>query len=245
MKKILVLTSAVCLFFAASAFATTGINEKGISLSSFIQNSYNQLQYKGPKPNFDIYRKGVIGYLNLKRQNKLSDSGLLTLIDFRLSSNKKRMWIIDLKSNKVLYHTLVAHGRNSGNEYAKVFSNKPNSNSSSLGFYITGETYYGKHGLSLRLDGIEPGFNNNARQRAVVIHSADYVDPSYTKAYGRIGRSFGCPSIPVKGHKEIIKRLAGKSCLFIYYPSKEYLQKSALGNEAAAYDALSTADFSW
>ncbi|GAA0893230.1 murein L,D-transpeptidase catalytic domain family protein [Fulvivirga kasyanovii] len=243
MKKVLVITGLVFLL-AGNSFSNSIKLDENISLSSFIQNSYSKLQFDGKKPDFDIYKKGLIGYLNLKKQNKLSGSGLLTLIDFRLSSNKKRLWIIDLKQSKVIHHSLVAHGRNTGNEFAKKFSNVPNSNSSSLGFYITGETYFGKHGLSLRLDGIEPGFNNNARQRAVVMHGADYVDPSYTKAYGRIGRSFGCPSIPMKGHKEIIKKLANKSCMFIYYPDKDYLANSKLANEASAYDVLSKADFS-
>lgn len=242
MKKVLVIAGLV-LLFASNSFSTGLTDEKSTSLSSFIQSSYSKLQFEGKKPDFEIYRKGLIGYLNLKKQNRLSGSGLLTLIDFRLSSNKKRLWIIDLKKNEVIHNSLVAHGVNTGNEFAKVFSNTPNSNSSSLGFYITGETYHGKHGLSLRLDGIESGFNNNARKRAVVMHGADYVDASYTDAYGRIGRSFGCPSIPMKGHKDIIKKLANKSCMFIYYPDKEYLSKSLLANEASAYDVLAQANF--
>lgn len=243
MKKFLVIAGLV-LLFAGKTFSTGISTEHSATLTSFLQSKYSGLEFEGEKPDFEIYRKGLIGYLNLKKQNRLSDSGLLTLIDFRLSSNKKRLWIIDVKQNKVIHHSLVAHGRNTGNEYAKKFSNVPNSNSSSLGFYITGETYIGKHGLSMRLDGIEKGFNDNARQRAVVMHSADYVDPAYTQSYGRIGRSFGCPSIPTKGHKEVIKKLANKSCMFIYYPDQDYLAKSSLSNEAAAYDLLAQTNFS-
>ncbi|ELR69669.1 hypothetical protein C900_04894 [Fulvivirga imtechensis AK7] len=242
MKKVLVIASML-LISSASIFAIDPKSEKSELLTSFVESTYNLLKYEGKKPDFELYKRGIVGYLNLKKQNKLSNSKYLTLIDFRLSSNKKRMWVIDIKQNKVVYHSLVAHGRNTGNEFAKVFSNTPNSNSSSLGFYLTAETYYGKHGLSLRLDGMEPGFNNNARKRAVVMHSADYVDKSYTEAYGRIGRSFGCPSIPIDGHKELIGKLANNSCLFIYYPDKEYLQKSVLANEANAYEMLESSNY--
>lgn len=242
MKKVLVIASII-LISSTSIFAIDPKSEKSELLTNFVESTYNLLKSEGKKPDFELYKRGIVGYLNLKKQNKLSNSKYLTLIDFRLSSNKKRMWVIDLKSNRVIYHSLVAHGRNTGNEFAKVFSNTPNSNSSSLGFYLTGETYYGKHGLSLRLDGMEPGFNNNARKRAVVMHSADYVDPSYTDSYGRIGRSFGCPSIPVKGHKELINKLANKSCLFIYYPDKEYLKKSSLTDEVIAYNVLESTNY--
>lgn len=245
MKKFFALYSIFLLFLGNAVFATEPKDEKNSSFHSFIQNNYNQLQFDGEKPDLEIYKKGVIGYLNLKKQDKILSSGLLTLIDFRLSSNKKRMWIIDLKNNKVIHHSLVAHGRNTGNEYAKTFSNIPNSNSSSLGFYVTGETYYGKHGLSLRLDGVEAEFNNNARDRAIVMHSASYVDASFTTAYGRIGRSFGCPAIPLEGHEEVINKIASKSCLFIYYPKDDYLKKSTLINKTAAFDMLATADFNW
>ena len=140
------------------------------------------------------------------------------------------MWVIDLKTNKVLYYRLVAHGKNTGEEYAKNFSNIKNSNKSSVGFYLTGENYYGKHGLSLRLDGMEPGFNDKARDRAIVMHSAAYVSKDFSKNIGRLGRSFGCPAIAMKDHKEIIKGLAERSLLFIYYPLDEYLAKTKLSN---------------
>ncbi|UII27235.1 murein L,D-transpeptidase catalytic domain family protein [Fulvivirga maritima] len=227
----------------SSLFANIPVSEKSKALASYIENNYALLKTTGPKPEYELFKKGLIGYLNLKKQNKLSESGLLTLIDFRMSSNKKRLWIIDLKTHEVLYHTLVAHGRNSGNEFAKKFSNVPNSNTSSLGFYVTGETYSGKHGLSLRLDGVEAGFNNNARDRAIVMHGANYVDKSFTKNYGRLGRSFGCPSIPMGLREEIIPLIAEKSCLFIYYPDNEYLQNSNLINEEVAYEAIHSVSY--
>lgn len=202
-------------------------------LISFINTKYEQLTH-GDKPDYDLYMKGVIGYFNLSHQGKLSDKNLLTLIDFRKSSNEKRIWVIDMKRDSVIYHNLVSHGKNTGNEFARSFSNVPNSNKSSLGFYITGENYYGKHGLSLRLDGVEPGINNNARKRAIVMHSAAYVNPSFTTAYGRLGRSFGCPAIPIEGHEDLLKNLADKTCLFIYYPDESYLKGTTLQDTGMA-----------
>lgn len=196
-------------------------------LEDFILTQYESLQsLENSKPAYDVYHRGYVGYLNLLADGKQVKTGKLTLIDFRLSSNKKRMWVIDLASNKVLYYRLVAHGKNTGEEYAQNFSNITNSNQSSVGFYLTGENYYGKHGLSLRLDGMEHGFNDKARSRAIVMHSAAYVSKDFTKNVGRLGRSFGCPAIAMKDHKEIIKGLANQSVLFIFYPLKEYQEKT-------------------
>ena len=135
-----------------------------------------------------------------------------------MSSKKQRLWVIDLKNNIILFQSLVAHGRNSGNEFAGKFSNNPQSYQSSLGFYATGETYYGKHGYSLRLDGLEKEINNNARKRAIVIHGADYVSENFIKQNGRLGRSLGCPSLPMNISKEIIDTIKNKSGLFVYHP---------------------------
>lgn len=196
-------------------------------LQDFIASQYESLQpLENTKPAYDIYHRAYIGYLNLMEEGKQINNNKLTIVDFRLSSNKKRMWVIDLSNNKVLYFRLVAHGKNTGDEYARQFSNIKNSNQSSLGFYLTAENYYGKHGLSLRLDGMEPGFNDKARSRAIVMHSAAYVSKDFTKKVGRLGRSFGCPAIALKDHKEIIKGLANKSVLFLYYPQKEYEEKT-------------------
>ena len=124
--------------------------------------------------------------------------------------------------------SLVAHGRNSGELYARAFSNKMNSHQSSLGFYATGATYTGKHGLSLKLHGLENNINDQSEPRAIVVHGADYVSDAYAKKYGRIGRSFGCPALPLDNYKDLIKRIAGGSCLFIYYPDKAYFKNTQL-----------------
>lgn len=168
-------------------------------------------------PELKSFEKAVEGYTRFKEKGAIKKD-FLTLIDFSLSSNNKRLWVIDMKNKTILFHSLVAHGRNTGNEFAQHFSNKPESHQSSLGFYTTAETYFGKHGYSLRLDGLEKGINSNARDRAIVIHGADYVSDHFIQQQGRLGRSFGCPSLPEELSKEIIDTIKDKSCLFIYHP---------------------------
>lgn len=180
------------------------------------------------KPDFEMFSLALAGYQKLKERQALPHQDILTLIDFSKSANQKRLWIIDLKNNKVLKHSLVAHGRNTGEEYARQFSNTPESNQSSLGFYVTGSTYIGKHGTSLKLHGMEKGINDNAERRAIVMHAAEYVSEGFIKRVGRLGRSQGCPAVPVEEHQEIIKTLANGTCLFIYYPDATYFQRSIL-----------------
>ncbi|AWM14061.1 murein L,D-transpeptidase catalytic domain family protein [Flavobacterium sp. NRK F10] len=178
-------------------------------------------------PQYESFTKAFEGYEQLKNQGKIKNE-YLTIVDFSLSSKEDRMWVIDMVNKKVVLQTLVAHGRNSGEDMATKFSNQSESYQSSLGFYITGETYQGKHGLSLRLDGVEYGINDNARDRAVVIHGADYVSESFVKSYGRLGRSQGCPAVSYEVHDKLIELIKDKSCLFIYHPSRNYVVKSKL-----------------
>ena len=178
-------------------------------------------------PTFESFIAAFEGYEQLKQQGKIENE-ILTIVDFSLSSSQERMWVIDMKTQKVILKSLVSHGRNSGSEFATDFSNANESFKSSLGFYVTGETYTGKHGLSLRLDGMEYGINDNARNRAVVVHGADYVSKSFIKNTGRLGRSQGCPAVPYEVHKELIQTIKGKSCIFIYHPSRSYVVKSKL-----------------
>lgn len=169
-----------------------------------------------PKPAFDM---AVSGYLNLKQQNLLLNDTLLTIIDFSKPSVEKRLYIIDLKNRHVVKSTLVAHGMNSGLQNAESFSNALNSKKSSLGLYLTQDTYQGKHGYSLRLEGMNKGLNDNAAKRAVVIHGADYVSEGFIRQTGRIGRSFGCPALPMEETTGIIDLIKNGSCLFIYHPT--------------------------
>ncbi|GIZ08981.1 murein L,D-transpeptidase catalytic domain family protein [Flavobacterium sp. UMI-01] len=209
------------LFFIKAKEATK-INPKKTASINPVSNEervYESLQSNQfDLPNFPIFAKALNGFYLLKEKG-LIQKNILTLIDFSLSSNTQRLWVIDLENNTVLFNSLVAHGRNSGEEFATSFSNTAESFKSSLGFYVTGEEYIGKHGKSLRLDGLEKGLNDNARQRAVVIHGANYVSNSFIKNNKRLGRSLGCPAIPVELTNKIIETIKDKSCLFIYHPS--------------------------
>jgi L,D-transpeptidase catalytic domain len=170
-------------------------------------------------PNLVSFTEALNGFYDLKEKGLITKD-ILTIIDFSLSSTKKRLWIIDLSTNTVLLNSLVSHGMNSGGEYANSFSNSNSSNKSSLGFYATGEVYRGKHGTSLKLDGLEKGLNSNARARAVVIHGADYANPTILKSQGFLGRSQGCPAIPQGLSLKVINLIKNKSCLFIYHPAR-------------------------
>lgn len=183
----------------------------------------------------NVFKKALIGYYNLKKTQLLSaQKSVLTIIDFSKKSSEKRLWIIDLESSKLLFNTLVAHGRGSGMDIATSFSNQPNSHQSSLGFYVTSDTYIGKHGLSMRLDGLDKGFNTNAKERAVVVHGADYVSQSFVNQTGRLGRSHGCPALPVELTKTIINVIKGQTVLFINGPSVQYRSEFLDQNIAVA-----------
>lgn len=189
-----------------------------------IYNSLNAGQFT--LPNIESFKEALKGYYLLKERG-LIQKDILTIVDFSLSSNTKRLWVIDLATNTILYNSLVAHGRNTGEEFAKSFSNSNSSYKSSLGFYATGEIYNGKHGMSLKLDGLEKGINDNARERGVVMHSANYVSNSFIKCNKRLGRSQGCPAIPEEILKGVVNTIKNKSCLFIYHPSRSF---SAISN---------------
>jgi hypothetical protein len=178
-------------------------------------------------PQLTCFSNAVKGYLKLKADGKIKNE-TLTVIDFSLSSKVKRLWVLDMITNKVIFNTVVAHGKNTGGEFATKFSNLNNSNQSSLGFYITDNTYYGKNGLSLFLDGQEKGFNTNARKRYVVFHGAKYANSNFLKRNGRLGRSLGCPAVPTAVNKAIITKIKDKSCLFIYHPNNKYITGSKL-----------------
>ncbi|KAA5547697.1 murein L,D-transpeptidase catalytic domain family protein [Adhaeribacter rhizoryzae] len=211
------------------------------AFEDYLKDSFDRMDLRGKGLKLAIYRKAVIGFHNLKRSKKVSASkSILSIVDFSKSSRQKRLWIIDLKNEKLLYHTLVAHGQGSGAEMATVFSNKLNSHQSSLGFYVTGNTYFGKHGLSLKLHGMDTGFNSNAYQRAIVVHGADYVSNNFIKQQGRLGRSHGCPAVPQELNKKIIEVIKNQTVLYIdadvnTYASV-YLNKSgALAQYAAEH----------
>lgn len=192
-----------------------------ISFTNITSRSLNKIDsysiLKGDSlPSRESYEMAISGFEMYKKTNKVKKN-ILTIIDFNLSSTKKRLWVIDMEKNEVIFNTLVAHGINTGGEYASFFSNSPNSYKSSLGFYTTGEVYQGKHGKSLKLDGLEIGKNNNARKRCIVIHGANYVSDEFIKQHKFLGRSQGCPALPMDISDSIIGFIKDKSCIFIHH----------------------------
>ena len=216
----------ILLFFTLSSFSSLespkaktpiSTNTNASSLTTEAETIYYQLNANHfAMPKFQSFYKALEGFNSLKNKGLIRNN-ILTLIDFSLSSNVKRLWVIDLTKNVILFNTLVAHGRNTGEEFATTFSNAAASFKSSLGLYVTGEIYKGKHGISLKLDGLEKGINDQARTRAVVVHGAEYVSNAFIKLHKRLGRSLGCPAIPVEFTEKIIQTIKNKSCLFIYH----------------------------
>lgn len=178
----------------------------------------------------DIFRIGFEGFQKIDNAKKLSTDSILSIIDFSKPSNEKRLFVIDLKSGELLYHSVVAHGKNTGEKYAKVFSNKMNSHMSSIGFYLTKKTYNGGNGYSLQLEGLEKGFNDNAMKRAVVVHGADYAEESIINTKGYLGRSYGCPALPKEISRNVINKIKDGNILFAYYPDEYYLRHSSIIN---------------
>ena len=191
--------------------------------SLFTFKKWNTLRY-------DVFLKAFKGYIVMKSEGMISNSRYLTVMDFELSANIRRMWVLDMKNHKVVIHDLVSHGKNSGEEFASSFSNQHESFKSSLGFYVTGNPYIGKNDYSLKLHGVENGFNDNAFDRGIVIHAAEYVCSDYICFNNRLGRSQGCPAVSPKINKWVINTIQGGSCLFIYYPDKQYLKLSSIIN---------------
>ncbi|MEO7265715.1 MAG: murein L,D-transpeptidase catalytic domain family protein [Ferruginibacter sp.] len=170
----------------------------------------------------------MLGHEVLKSKKLLSNEDLLSIADMSAASGKKRFFVLDVKNYRLLFVTYVAHGRNSGLDQTLYFSNEAESYKSSVGFYITSNTYSGKHGFSMRLEGIEMGFNNNAMSRDIVMHSADYVSAAVVKSQGYIGRSLGCPALSPEVYKPIIEKIKNGSCLFIYGNDSRYIINSRL-----------------
>jgi hypothetical protein len=241
MKK-LILCSAVGVVMALSyGFVTANENSEKVVVTSapeattvntvndvdqYIKNVYSQIDFsKSKKLDYEVFQKAMYGYLNLKNEGNLSnEKEILTVCDFSKSSVERRLWVLDLKANKVLINDYVAHGQGSGEEYATAFSNTSNSHQSSLGFYVTDETYIGKHGESLRLKGMDKGFNSAAYERAVVVHGASYVSEDFIAGQKRLGRSWGCPAVSNQIAGKMINTIKDGTCLFVYSPQKEYLQ---------------------
>lgn len=241
MKKIVtVLFTATALTFSPVLMSDPGspldkaVLHSKSNLESLIKTSahvlYDSLGLQEVGLNERAFQYAWKGFLHLAGEGKLLNTDYFTVCDFSQSSKNKRLYIIDLNEMRVFKNTYVAHGRNSGGEFAQSFSNKPESHKSSLGFYVTGQTYYGQHGLSLRMLGVEPGINDKALARRIVIHGSSYIGEKYLQKNPFSGRSFGCPAIPAAERDEIINTIKEGTCLFIYHPSKQYIAKSKILN---------------
>ncbi|MGK7388978.1 MAG: murein L,D-transpeptidase catalytic domain family protein [Candidatus Cyclobacteriaceae bacterium M2_1C_046] len=211
------------------------VAEKDALFKEHSEEEYSAI--KGNKPRLELFTQALKIHHTLKADNKVKKENLISIIDYSLPSTEKRFWIIDLERKAVVENIVVSHGRNSGLNKVTSFSNKNNSFQSSMGAYLTAETYHGKHGLSLRLDGLEKGINDNARKRAIVIHTADYANPSVIKMQGRLGRSLGCPAIQ-KDKKDVIKKISGGSVLYVHGADESYKAKTSFKNIDSAYNAI-------
>lgn len=190
---------------------------------NYLVETYTRMGLSKAGLDLDVFRKAVTGFYNLKDSGKLNESkNVISIADFTKKSRNTRLWIVDLAQEKLLFHTYVTHGKNSGGDLPTDFSNTPNSEQSSLGFYIANEIYFGKHGMSLKLDGMDEGFNTNARNRAVVVHGASYANPKVIGQLGRLGRSQGCPALPEELTKPIIETIKGRTVLFIHGGDASY-----------------------
>jgi hypothetical protein len=210
------------LWVLLCSFTVIGLNNKPVTDYKDTKQLWAESKLEGVI-SFEVFNFALLGYQHIE---SLPKKNIITIIDFSKPSTEKRFFVIDLENKRLLYRCYVAHGKNSGDKYSNSFSNDPESLKSSLGFYLTGETYSGEHGYSLRLEGLEKGINDNARVRDIVIHGAEYVSENFIKKYGRLGRSWGCPALPVEISKEIIDTISGGSCLFIYGDDKYYKENS-------------------
>jgi hypothetical protein len=228
----------ICLVIPAlfsSAAIITEKNEAALKIkpiyTATVFDLYDILSLDSLGLSKEAFREAITGYQNLQKNGGIQNAGVLSIVDYSLPSFKKRLFVLDMENGKLLFNTLVAHGRNSGQVIATKFSNRFKSFESSLGFYLTGETYIGQKGYALRLMGMEQGINSNAYSRGIVMHAAAYVNDEISKIYGRLGRSEGCPAIPSAIHRSVIETIKNGSCFFIYGKDKRYAGQSKLLKE--------------
>jgi hypothetical protein len=210
-------------------FPISQVVDAGKKQSDEREDVYNALKLGDLGLPLEAYRMAIHGLDKLLEKGTLTNSSILTIIDFSQSSNNKRLYVIDLCQKMLLFNTYVAHGRNTGSEYATKFSNKEGSFMSSLGFYLAQNIAIGsKVGLSVILQGLEKGVNDKAEKREIIMHGADYATEDFIQKFGRLGRSFGCPSLPPDQIEPVAETIKGGTCLFIYRHDDNYLNRSAL-----------------
>lgn len=224
-----------CLLMFSGLFFRNGIVVHQVPLPAKVSEAdacrglYQSMQLEGVV-NWQAFQQAVTGYYRIEGKRR----EVLTLIDFSLPSTAKRLFVFDMAQHRLLYSSVVAHGKNSGENYATSFSNEYGSYKSSLGFYLTASTYQGRNGYSLILDGLEKGINDRARERAIVVHGAAYANPSVASRGGRLGRSFGCPALPQELSRPIIDAIKGGSVMYIYADKPEYLAQSTVLKEGTS-----------
>ena len=237
-----VILMLICLIHLPIVFASNTSNlsflskAKDLAVSAEFENDfayavYDNLQLEEKGLSRKVFDYAVKGFKKVKATGAIENDQILTIVDFSKPSSQKRLFIIDVVNSRLLFNTYVAHGINSGKAFARTFSNSMESNKSSLGFYKTADSYIGKHGYSMRLMGLEKGFNDNAYRRDIVIHAADYVNERIIRAKGWIGRSWGCPAVSEQLSRPIIDKIKNGTCLFIFGTDKKYLLRSSLLKE--------------
>lgn len=227
MKKSLSLLAMFCIIVLVtpSAQASNQLLNQNDEIARH-ENQFSSFKPRGLNP--EVWELAQKAYSKASAKG-FSHNPLLTIIDYSKPSTQPRLWVIDPDKKRVVLRDWVAHGRNSDGEqslFAEFFSNQPQSLASSLGVFVTGQTYKGKHGLSLRLKGLEKDFNANAEKRDIVMHAAPYVSRNFIRKAGRLGCSYGCMAVSPTSRNKIIDNLKNGSVVFAYYPDKNWLAKS-------------------
>jgi hypothetical protein len=224
---------AITIAVASAASGTDKTMARRVELAMVINQAvllYDHMNLQRSGLDEKAFEYAWRGYHNLVKKGLIRRKNVLSICDFSQSSRNRRMYVIDIRHKRLLYRTYVAHGQNSGTEFASSFSNQPDSYKSSLGFYVTTRTYYGKNGLSLKIEGVDTGYNDLAGKRNIVLHGCSYVGAKYLNHFGNVGTSLGCPAIPSSMSPRIIQLVKHGSCLFIYHPTQEYLDGSSVLN---------------
>ena len=205
-------------------------NAEKAAFAEEVSTLYEQIDLKEIGLTKKAFEYALKGYYYLLEHHWLNKTNILSICDLSQSSRNKRLYVLDLEERKVLVNTYVAHGRNSGGEFARSFSNNPSSHKTSLGFYVTQGTYFGNNGLSLKIRGMERGFNDRANGRNIVVHGSQYVGPDFLQMNQFCGRSYGCPAVPAEESEAIIDTIKEGTCLFVYHPTQKYLARSKILN---------------
>jgi len=227
-KHLLIILFVLPFLLGASwplSFMFSTLNPEKFGSTAWINKQIQIINNEATNINPQVVKLGLHAYIKAREHGLLAKQ-MLTIIDYSKPSTEKRMWVFDLNRNRILYNTWVSHGRNSGGIHATSFSNERNSLKSSLGVFLTENSYVGGVGYALRIKGLEPGFNDNALRRNVVIHGAWYVDPGVIQRYGQLGRSWGCPAVSKSLSRRLIDTIKGETLVFIYYPDRYWLNRS-------------------